>query len=109
MAEQAIEVVSAGLNGRFRYCTLVADFDAGDLVPSPRAWLAASEFLAHLKLQETDAPAVVVDADGSVQLEWHRDGADAEVRVESDGTMSLWCAGPFLLSLVSSAVNRRMR
>lgn len=103
-----VEVVSSDKNPKFRYCRLTWAFDVGDPVVSPRAWTAAQELVDSLRLQESDAPSVVPDLRGGLQLEWHAHQADVEVYVETDGAVSLWYSGPALRSLIAGAVDRRL-
>ncbi len=49
----------------------------------PRCALATTRLLLSLLDSRTPKPCVVPTARGGIQLEWHRAGADLEVRIES--------------------------
>lgn len=101
-----VEVVSAGLNGKFRYCRLAGSIpDEGITVLSPAAWDAAQELVESLKLQESDAPSVCIDPNGGMQLGWRSQDTEVEVYVENNGEVSFWYSGPALRDLVVGAIS----
>ena len=52
--------------------------------------MAAIDLLRAIMRDDTPAPAVVPTPQGLVQLEWHRDGFDLEIEVQSLGTYSAY-------------------
>lgn len=80
--------------------------EAGDPVPSPKAVVAADELTESLVAAGVDKPWRVTALNGSIQLEWHQDGVDVEVYVETDGSTSAWAACPNPEWIVLQAVLR---
>lgn len=79
---------------------------ARDPVPSPKAVTTADELTNRLVAAGVDKPARVAAPNGSVQLEWHQDGVDIEVYVETDGGASVWANCPDLEWIVGQVLRR---
>lgn len=56
----------------------------------PECAVTAVRFLLRFVDRDTPAPSVVPTNRGGIQLEWHRAGADLEVRIESPGRMEVF-------------------
>ena len=52
--------------------------------------MAAIDLLRAIMQDDSPAPAVVPTSQGLVQLEWHRDGVDLEIEVQSLGKYSAY-------------------
>src|SRR6266704_3543883 len=50
--------------------------------------ITALDLIARLLSYDSTPPAIVPTSEGGVQLEWHRDGHELEIRVRANGEIS---------------------
>jgi hypothetical protein len=75
---------------RFQHLSRLSDnWDSyGGRPPSDLAVFTALSLVARLLSDTSAPPAIVPTSEGGVQLEWHRDGDELEIRVTSTGEIS---------------------
>jgi len=71
--------------------SLHENWDSYGAAPIRQEFVASASSLLHSIMdQDTPLPAIVPTTPGGVQIEWHRDGIDLEIEIESTSRISVY-------------------